>query len=207
MKTVPRKQDGAVMILVLIFLVIFLIGNAAVMSSTQSTNAILISAAFRSSSIAVSDTVLATAKAYLLARGSDLDATKIDTTVAGSYYRLIQANSDAEIVSAFPWANQVLMPVTISNRADSTDDLSGYRTQYVIERLCQLHPGDAATFAIVDVAAYCQLEQAPTSPSAKVGAPIFSNTAQVLYRITTRVLSPRDSEATAGVYTQTLVSM
>jgi hypothetical protein len=195
------------MILVLILLAIFLIGNAAIMSSTQSTNAILTSAGFRSSSIAVSDTVLATAKSYLLARATDLDTTKIDTTVAGTYYRLIQADSDADILGAFPWANTALMPETISNRADSADALSGYRTQYVIERLCKLHAGDPANLPIVDLAAYCQLEQAPSSPSAKVGAPVFSNTAQVLYRITTRVRSPRDAEAGSGVYTQTLVSM
>ena len=194
-------------ILVLLLLVIFLIGNVALLSGTQTTNAILTSAGLRSSSIAVSDTVLADAKAYLLARATDLDTTKIDTTVAGKYYRLIQAETDADILTAFPWINEELMPVTISNRGDSADALSGYRTQYVIERLCKLHAGDPATFQIVDTAAYCQLEQAPTSPSAKVGAPVFSNTAQVLYRITTRVRSPKDSEATAGVYTQTLVSM
>lgn len=207
MRTTPGKQGGAVIIFVLILLAIFLIGNVALLSGTQSTNAILTSAGFRSSSIAVSDTVLADAKAYLLARATDLDTTKIDTTVAGVYYRLIQAETDADILTAFPWNDEAKMPVTVSNRGDSTDALSGYRTQYVIERLCKLHAGDAATLAIVDTAAYCQLEQAPTSPSAKVGAPVFANTAQVLYRITTRVRSPKDSEATAGVFTQTLVSM
>ena len=207
MRSAPQKQSGAVIILVLLLLAIFLIGNVALLSGTQSTNAILTSAGFRSSSIAVSDTVLADAKAYLLARGSDVDQTKLDTTVAGKYYRLIQAESDADILTAFPWDDETLVPVTISNRGDAGDDLSGYRTQYVIERLCKLHPGDPATFTIVDEEAYCQLEQAPSSPSAKIGAPIYSNTAQVLYRITTRVRSPRDSEAGAGVFTQTLVSM
>lgn len=206
--TMPRRrQDGAVLILVLILLAIFLIGNAAVLSSTQSSNAVLAAAGFRSSSIAVSDTVLATAKAYLLARGSDVDASKVDSTVAGRYYRLIQAATDADIVTAFPWGDETLMPVIHSNAGDGGDAASGYRTQYVIERLCQLHAGDAANLAIVDVAAYCQLEQAPSSASAKVGAAVYFNTAQVLYRITIRVRSPRDSEASAGVYTQTLVSM
>jgi len=207
MMTSRRGQDGAVLILVLILLAIFLIGNAAILSSTQSSNAVLATAGFRSSSIAVSDTVLATAKAYLLARGSDLDATLLDTTVAGRYYRLIQAATDADIVAAFPWDNEVLMPVIHSNAGDGADAASGYRTQYVIERLCQLHAGAAANFAIVDVAAHCQLEQAPSAASAKIGAAVYFNTAQVLYRITIRVRSPRDSEASAGIYTQTLVSM
>ena len=207
MRTAPGKQGGAVIILVLLLMAIFLAGNVALLSGTQSTNAILASAGFRSSSIAVSDTVLANAKASLLARATDLDTTKIDTTVVGVYYRLIQAETDADILTAFPWSDEAKMPVTVSNQGDSTDALSGYRSQYVIERLCKLHAGDAANLAIVDTAAYCQLEQAPTSSSATIGAPVFSNTAQVLYRITTRVRSPKDRETTSGVFTQTLVSM
>ena len=187
MKTITTKQDGAVLILVLIFLTVFLLGNAAILSATQNTGTVAANASFRSTALALSDTVLASAKNYLLARASNADTTLINTAEPNRYYPVITARSDGEAKTAFTWSSV------------STTAAGSYSTQYVIERLCD----SAAALPVSDVMAHCQVEQAASTGSAKVGAPVFSNTAQVIYRITIRVSGPKNTE----IFTHALVSL
>ncbi len=187
MKTLPKKQEGAVLILVLILLAVFLLGNAAILSATQNTNSVTANTSFRTTALAMSDTVMVSAKNYLLARATNADTTLINTVDANHYYPAIKAASDSLTTTAFNWSG---VPTTTSG---------SYNTQYVIERLCDA----AAPLPISDVMAHCQVEKVASAGSAKVGSPIFSNTAQVIYRITVRVTGPKNAE----VYTHALVSL
>lgn len=190
MTALRKEQEGTVIILVLLILAVFLIGSAAILNATQSTNSVLANTSFRTTALALSDTALADAKTYLLDRATNADTSLINIEVTNKYYPVIKAVTDADVKTSFTWTNVLATASGVNN---------AYNTQYVIERLCN----PLAALPVADVMASCQVEQAASAGSAKVGSPVFSNTAQVLYRITVRVTGPKSAE----VYTNAIMSL
>jgi type IV pilus assembly protein PilX len=179
-----RRQQGMVLIAVLVVLVITLLAGMSVMRTVQTGNAMAGNFAFRQTGMAAADRALTeaisdvagrvgggggntpTANRYLASIATAVDARGVPTSVDWSKVRCVDEKGD------------------LITEADCARDEGKFRIQYVVERRCK---GTPTLTNVADIRAQCEYE-----PQASAGSP---ETIALRYRIIVRVRGPRGTES------------
>jgi type IV pilus assembly protein PilX len=165
-----RGQRGVSLIIALIALVAMTLAGLALLRSADTSNVISGNLAFREASLHATDV------------GVEAPDAKYPAACAAgacNYYPTIQsAVTAAGVPTVIDWA-------TVPS---STVD-SSYAVQYVVDRLC-----DGPT-PVTDVATKCMNLTGTSVGSKKAGAVSFTSASQVYYRVTVRVVGPRNSQS------------
>lgn len=176
------RQAGVSLIVAMIAVVAMTFAGLALMRAVDTGNVISGNLAFRSATLNATDVGVETSITAL----DTIVATSLDANIpancavgACNYYAIKQDPVNAAgIPTAINWA---AVP-----KAVTTVD-SSYAVQYVIDRLCD---GPAP---VTDVTAKCMHTTDSTVGSKKAGAVSFTSANQVYYRVTVRVVGPRNT--------------
>ena len=176
------RQEGMVLIAVLVVLVVTLLAGMSVMRSVQTSNAIAGNFTFRQTGMAASDRALTDAMSEVATR---VVAGGGNTAEAHRYLASIDSTVNAMgVPTAIQWDQVRCVDekgVLVTNCA--VDD-GNYRVQYVVERRCKGTPNLAD---MLDIRSRCEYE-----PQATAGSP---TTIALRYRVLIRVRGPRGTES------------
>lgn len=177
-----HQQRGVSLFIALIAIVALSIAGIALVRSVDSTNVISGNLAFRQASLHATDVGVEKAfEALPTILGSSSEAnypSGCGSNGSCTYWATMQATDARGMPSTINWANV----------SSSTID-SNYTVKYVIDRLC------SGTLPITDINGSCYVTTATGVGSQKAGAPSFSSSQQVYYRITVRVDGPRNTNS------------
>lgn len=176
MKTI--RQQGTVMVIILIILAVLVVSSLAFVTSTQSTTMVAGNIAFKDSASAVGDIGVELAMTALSGIGNQ------ETNVPNQYYATQQPVDNNGIPTTVNWDN---VPTT---------NFQNYAVQYVVERLC------TGTLPIADTERSCNSGENLSGTSKKVGGSQYSSTI-MYYRVTARVIGPKNSTS----FIQAILSM
>ena len=193
LRATPRQQRGVVLFIALIALVAIALAAVGLMRSADTSNVIAGNMAFKASTINASDLGVEDAFDKL----ATIVTTSLEAnypagcTTACTYYPTLrepdtrglptvkELGAGGGAGAAINWSSvaSVALPA----------ELSQYEVRYVIDRLCQGPP------PVTDVQANCYNE-APTGGGTKKSlGVVFSSTTTVYYRVTVRVVGPRNT--------------
>jgi len=192
-RQVRSRQHGVVMLVALIVLVLMTLAGIALMRSVSTSGVIAGNLAFQQSATHSSDVGVATAVSFL----QGASATALQTSVlSGTGVRYLAYRQDPSSGQSWDnfWTNNIPSAAVNTLAADA----AGNTVSYVIHRLCN---GEGAPFTVV---ACSNSPVTSTSGNSQRGGqtPGFTNS-QVYYRITARVLGPRNTLS----YVQAIVAM
>ena len=181
--TAHRRQAGVSLIIAMIAVVAMTFAGLALMRAVDTGNVISGNLAFRQATLNTTDIGVETSITAL----ETIVATSLDANVpancavgACNYYALRQdvAVGSAGIPTVINWAAVPLAVTTVD---------ASYAVQYVIDRLC-----DGPT-PVTDITAKCMHTTNSSVGSKKSGAISFTSANQVYYRVTVRVVGPRNT--------------
>lgn len=189
-KRLHAAQAGVALFIVLIVLVAMSIGGVALVRSIETSSLVSGNLAFKMSALHAAD--VAVEKAItdfpgIHSTSADANYPAGCATASASpngcrYYATIQDVDTKGVPTAINW-----------NFVHSTEALTGYKVQYVIDRLCR---GPAP---VTDLIGKCLSDAPLGGGSQKAGAPKFTGVTKVFYRVTVRVEGPRSTESFAQV--------
>ena len=185
-----RAQQGMVLIVALVVLVVMALSTAAMLYSTGAGTWLVGNLTFRQSAVASGDQGVEKAIAWLKATSSSSPST-LYTDVAASGYHATTTDMTGSQSPATLWS-------AIAGGKVSLDaDAAGNRVAYAIERLCS-STGEAATGSCAADPSTAECGQSHNVNSNTPGC-----TSQVYYRITVRTEGPRNTVS----YTQAMVAL
>lgn len=179
--TAGRRQQGLVLLVVLLVLGMMMLAGVGAMRAVDTGNVISGNFSFQQSAVQASDRALTDAVNTLagaVAGGAGNNA------VANRYLNVQQAALDAKgIPTAIDWTSVSCVDPSGAGIPDCATDAGNFRIQYVIERMCSSNP-DMTNIA--DIRAKCEYEPSATALSAASIA--------LRYRVLIRVRGPRGTE-------------
>ncbi|MFY9811918.1 pilus assembly PilX family protein [Aquabacterium sp.] len=204
-----HQSRGIVLIMALIVLVAMTLGAVALVRSVYTSNVIAGNLAFQQSATHSADAGVEAAIVWLENNNGQLASSTATACTpntlpvlacnqtAYGYLAIRQDPTGSESWSKF-WTNQLA-----ANAKTLTADNAGNTVSYVIQRMCSL-PGDAQSTG----------NECATSPRASAGTCAggsscdsqkdnLAGVSQVYYRITVKVVGPRNTES----FTQTIVAL
>jgi type IV pilus assembly protein PilX len=172
-----------VLLVTLIALLVMLIGAVALLRSANTASAIAGNMASKQAAMEAADTAIQAAAVQLTA------LTAPDTSVTGSYFATQQTPDDANGLPPFTWTGVTVQQV------------GNFQVQYLIDRLCD------APLPVLTTNKPIQCAVAPAIAdvtSHKIGSPTANllPIGAVYYRVTARVVGPKNSES----YAQAILS-
>ncbi|HEY0914898.1 MAG TPA: hypothetical protein VGE22_08520 [Solimonas sp.] len=187
------RQSGVVLFIALIVLVLMTLAGIALLRSTLTGNMVAGNLAFQQSATASADVGVETAIAWLQgnATGGTLFTSK---TTGATRYSAVRSDPAANQSWEAYWPSLVSSGLVNTLAADG----AGNTVAYVIQRLCTV-PG-------VPSAGNCETSPAVTSAdtgSKGSGAIRLTSSTEFYYRITVRVIGPRNTVS----FVQTVVAM
>lgn len=188
-----RRQQGVVLFISLIMLVAMTLAGIALIRSVDTTNLIAGNLAFKQGTTLSGDAAVETARTWLLAQVA-AGALWNDSTANGYYSYTPSTSQGVEITwDQYNWAG-----ASLALPADAVGNL----VSYVVHRLCKLtgDPGGAANNCLKSVLAGSSI---PTGSSKGAGLIGPSGSPQYYYRVTSRIIGPRNTVS----YVQTLVQI
>lgn len=202
-RTAPRRQRGVVLFIALIALIAMALAAVGLMRSVDTSNVIAGNMAFKQSTINASDlgvedafdklaTIVTTSLEANYPAGCDKDCTYYPTLRAADSRGLPTVKqlsaADPSAGAAIDWGSvaSVTLPA----------ELAQYEVRYVIDRLCLGPP------PVTDLQANCSSEAPLGGGTKKSLGTVFSNTTTVHYRVSIRVLGPRNTLS----YVQAVIS-
>jgi type IV pilus assembly protein PilX len=181
----PRhSQHGVSLFIALIALVALSFAGLALIRSVDTSNLIAGNLAFRQGALHASDIAIETAFNALATIPKEADSC----CASGS--NMYYATKRATDARGMPYATATTVspPTAINwNNVAFFTTAQGYQVRYVIDRWC------VGNLPITDIAGSCSIDQAITSGSKKAGAPVFTSSNLVAYRITVHVTGPRNN--------------
>lgn len=175
------RQQGMVLMVVLVVLGLMFLAGAGVMRAVDTGNVISGNFSFQQQAVQASDRAVTDAMNTLAAA---VGGGGGNTAIGNRYYNVRQVGVDARgFPSAINWSNVACVNELGAVVADCSTDSGNYRVQYVIERLCSSNP-DMTNIA--DIRAKCEYEASDTALSATSIA--------LRYRVIIRVRGPRGTE-------------
>lgn len=176
------RQAGVSLIIAMIAVVAMTFAGLALMRAVDTGNVISGNLAFRQATLNATDVgVEASITALDTIVATSLDANSPASCAVGAcnYYAIKQDPVDAAgVPTVINW--------TVVPKAVTTVD-SSYAVQYVIDRLCD------GPSPVTDVTAKCMHTTDSTVGSKKAGSVSFTSANQVYYRVTVRVVGPRNT--------------
>jgi type IV pilus assembly protein PilX len=169
-KTLPRRQRGMTMLMVLVLMTVMLLGGMALARITEIGTLAAGNSAFREASLQASEVGLN--NAFAAVRGL------VDEEVAtGSWYwPTIQAADTKGIPTVVNWTNTPQITV------------GSYTVTYAVERLCSVTP-------VSNSLVQCLVKEQPSKiESARPNDDPLESPNSHQFRITVRVVGPKDTE-------------
>lgn len=175
-----RHQRGVSLIIALIALIAMTLAGLALIRSADTSNVISGNLAFREASLHATDVGVETALttlATVVTSSPDANYPAGCAVGACNYYPTLQSAVTASgVPTVINWGT---VP---QNTVDGS-----YAVQYVVDRLC------TGPTPVTDVAGKCMNMTGTSVGSKKAGAVSFTSASQVYYRVTVRVVGPRNS--------------
>ena len=135
----PRGQQGIVLFVALIALVVMALAAVALIRSSDTSGVISGNLAFKEATTHAADTGIERAFNALPAL-KIVTAGGVNTDVPNQYFSLMQAVDPSGVPTAINWANVPCYDTAAGAAAINCADQSAYRVQYVIDRLCTTAP-------------------------------------------------------------------
>ena len=178
----PRhRQQGMVLIVVLLALVITLLAGLGAMQTVQTGNAMSGNFSFRQIAMQASDRAVTDAMSDIAAR---VGSGTANTVEANRYLQAITTPVDAMgMPTAIDWSGVRCVDEKGNLVNDCDNEAGKFRVQYVVERRCSSSP---TLTDLVDIRTKCEYE-----PQAAAGSP---TTIALRYRVMIRVRGPRGTE-------------
>lgn len=172
-RATAQGQRGVILLVALIMLVAMTLAGIALVRSMDTANLIAGNFGFRQGAVQASDAGVEAALAAL----PNIAATSLDTNIANKYYATMQALD----------SKGVPVGVDFNNAYSAT--VGDYTSQYVIERLC------TGTLPVTDIQANCVADPSASGLGGtnKAGGIQFTSSTMVYYRVTIRVIGPRNT--------------
>ena len=167
---IARRERGVTMVIVLVVVGVVLVANLALMRSMGTVNRVASNKAFKQAATQAAEVGLRAAENYVGA------LTTSDTAVANRYASVMLATDTNELPTTVNWANV------------ETTDVGNYDVKWMVDRMCDRTP-------VTDPITQCLGFQTTQQGSKKAGAPAYSGSTSVYYRITVQVTGPRNIEA------------
>lgn len=189
------RQRGVVLMITLIVLVAMTLAAIALVRSTDTTNLIAGNLAFQQAATNSGDQGTEAAIAWLEQNNS---GTYLHSDHNTSGDRLGYSASRQDPVPGQTWEN--FWNMVLSNQSISlAPDAAGNTVSYVIQRMCQLSgaPTSGAGCAVSSATA------TTVGNSEDAGTVVLQYSSQVFYRITSRIVGPRNTVS----FVQTIVAM
>ena len=184
-------QQGVVLFIALIVLVAMSLAGVALIRSVDTGQVISGNLAFRQAAMHVADNGIEAARTWLIAQGSTtLQSDTPGVTGGGGYYANWAENLDllgsktATTSDDYNWSTAI----NVTSPAPPT----GYTVSYVIHRLCR-QTGDASGTTCVKLAGVVSSSASGTKGAAAFGSMAISVPTSATYRVTVRVLGPRNA--------------
>lgn len=193
MKRALRKtQDGVVLFIALIVLVAMSLAGIALMRNVDTGTIIAGNLAFRQSAMHVGDIGVEAARTWLMnvTPAATLYNDQPAITGGAGYFANWGENIDLlgndpdPLKLDYNWSNAI--PVT------APAPPAGYSVSYVIHRLCRA-PGDPVSITCVKQSGSTSSTASGTKGAASFGSFAISVPTNAMYRITVRVVGPRNS--------------
>lgn len=181
-----RRQQGVVLFISLIMLVAMTLAGIALIRSVDTANLIAGNLAFRQGATLAADSGVESARTWLLTQNT---ATLSNDSAANGYYSFTPPVASWE---QYDWQNlSIAMPAA---------DAAGNQVRYVVHRLCALtgSPTGAGNNCLTTTTT-----GGGQGSSMGAGVQNVSGTAVYYYRITSRVIGPRNTAS----YVQTLITV
>ncbi|WP_428422004.1 pilus assembly PilX family protein [Methylibium sp.] len=177
-----RRQQGMVLLVVLVVLSLMFLAGLGVMRAADTGNVISGNFSFQQAATQASDRALTDAvnalATVVIGGGGNAD-------VNNRYLALQQATVDSHgVPSSINWANVSCADPAGAAISDCSSDVGNYRIQYVIERRCSSNPDMAS---VDDIRAKCEYEPSSTALSA--------GSIALRYRVLIRVRGPRGTDS------------
>ncbi len=187
--TLRRAQRGAVLFIALIVLVAMSLAGLAMMRGVDTGAMIANNLAFKSGATMAADAGIEAARTWLTANtGATLYNNKPAVTNGGGYFASWQegldfTKGDADATNDFDWtANSIALAA----------DAGGNQVSYVIHRMCDLE-GDPASRNCIRVTNSSGSTASSSKGAAAFGSYAISSPSQAFFRITVRVIGPRNT--------------
>jgi type IV pilus assembly protein PilX len=174
----PFRQQGVVLFIVLIVLVAMTLAGIAMVRSVDTGNVIAGNLAFKQTTIHAADRGIQAAYDWLVANSAGMTLQNTDLTKG--YYSSRPA--EEKWTDPSKWTSAVTLP----------DDGSGYTVSYVIHRMCK-DPDKPYNGTDQQCATSFPSGAGSSGGSMAVGATVFEGNPQLYYRITARVVGPRNT--------------
>ena len=167
---IAQRERGVTLVIVLVVVGVVLVANLALMRSMGTVNRVASNKAFKQGATQSAEVGLRAAENFIAA------LTTPDTAVANKYAAIMQASDTNELPTSVTWASV------------ATTDVGNYDVKWVVDRMCDRTP-------VTDPITQCLGFQTTQQGSKKAGAPAYSGSTSVYYRITVQVTGPRNIEA------------
>lgn len=182
-----RGQRGVVLFIALIVLVAMSLAGIALIRGVDSANLIAGNLAFKQGATLAGDWGVEQARAWLNAQApATLELDQPGVTNGAGYWANMQSGLD--FTGTDP--NPAKPDFNWSTAASLGSDGNGNTVQYVIHRLCVAAGGSASTQCVRGTGGGTTTG---TKGGAVYGTFALSGTTQIYYRITTRVVGPRNT--------------
>lgn len=190
--SLPRRQQGVVLLIALIVLVAMTLAGIGMMRSIDTGTMVAGNIGFRQSAVATGDGGVEQAITWLVANAGSLNA---DNVTMG-YYSTRQdsldmtGNKTEGGTDGIDWGGSDPAQV-VKARSLGTIDASGNQVFYVIHRLCSI-PGT------INAPAQSCATSSSTATGSTMDAPTYDNQGlllanRVYYRITSRIAGPKNT--------------
>jgi type IV pilus assembly protein PilX len=181
----PRRERGIVLFIVMVVLIAMMLAGAGLMRSVDTGTVIAGNFAFKQATIQAVDAGIEAAYNAVFARVSGSSTT---TSAAHQYYATLQPVSTDGTPSGVTWGSTPVVDLDATN---------GNRVQYVVERMCALTPANTVPTTDTEIVANCVTEPGDAPPCVRSPCAPWSTAQKVNYRVTLRVLGPRNTTTLA----------
>lgn len=187
--TLRRAQRGAVLFIALIVLVAMSLAGLAMMRGVDTGAMIANNLAFKSGATMAADSGIEAARNWLMANtGATLYNNKPAVTNGGGYFATWQegldfTKGDGDVTNDFDWS---------TNSVALAADAAGNQANYVIHRMCDA-VGNPASINCIRVTDSTGSTASSSKGAAAFGTMAISSPSQAFFRITVRVIGPRNT--------------
>jgi len=183
-RSLPRRQDGIVLMVALIMLVAMSLAGVALMRSVETAVMVAGNFAFKESAVQSTDQGVQVASGWVGTTNKNSPATLYDDNPANGYFSSLPT-VDPDFFSDGTWAQSA----SVNGGAA---DAAGNKVRYIVHRMCSL-----AGVNWSDPDNECMVQQTSATEgegySNKPGAPPPVALPILYYRVTTRVDGPRNT--------------
>lgn len=188
----PARQRGVIVFIALIVLVAMTLVAIGTMRSVDTSNVVSGNLAFKQATLSATDQGIEAAYRWLITNAGSTVLNN-DNSTLGYFSSAPAANNEPDWTNL----NDPVWQQAACAVPGCTSDGSGNTATYVIQRMCTepntTYNGTGATSQPNTCATLSGSSGGETGSSHQVGASQFSSTPQIYYRITARVVGPRNA--------------